>query len=169
MTTAPCKTTIRILLVLLPIQTACVSHQHQPDPATLTKSANCELVNGSYIVDSEEEGRVLAESLFDEDEVVSALAIEKTANEIAFHANTVSGQELPTAFFSRFSCNDSILKLILSDQYSGDGVFMNASDQVLELFVSDEGSLSLRFISTTLAFFFIIPYYGSSDQLITLQ
>lgn len=163
------KSNIRILLLLLPIQTACVSHQHQPDPATLTDSANCEIVDGSYIVFSVEDGRVLAESLFDEDDVVSAIAIEKTANQIAVRANTVNRQTPLTAFFNRFTCNDSVLKLILSDQYSADGVFMNASARVLELFVSYDSSLNLRFTNTTLAFFFIIPYYSSSDKLVTLQ
>ncbi|MDH3266741.1 MAG: hypothetical protein OEM25_07235 [Gammaproteobacteria bacterium] len=45
---------------------------------------------------------------------------------------------------------------------------MNASDRVLELFHSHDSSLNLRFINTTLAFFFIIPYYSSSDELVTL-
>ena len=158
-----------LLVVLLPMQAACVSHQHQPDPDTLTRSANCEVVSGSYIVDSEEDGRMLAESLFGEEEVVSTLTIEKTNNQLVVRASTENGQTLPTAFFNRLSCNDSVLKLVLSDQYSSDGVFMNASDQVLELFVSEEASLNLRFISTTLAFFFVIPYYSSSDELITLK
>ena len=120
-------------------------------------------------MDSEEDGRLLAESLFDEDAYVSTLAVEKTVHEVTVRAGTVGGQKLPTAFFGRFTCTDSVLKLILSDEYSADGVFMNASDNVLELFASDERSLNLRFINTTLAFFFIVPYYSSSDKLVTLR
>lgn len=157
------------MLALLPIQSACVSHQYQPDPTALTNSANCEIVEGSYIVDSSEDGRILAEYLFHEDEVVSVLAIKRTAKQISVSGKTVNGQALPRQFFSRLSCHNSVLKVILSDQYSANGVYMEASDRVLELFVSDESSLNLRFINTTLAFFFIIPYYSSGDQLVTLR
>ncbi len=169
MITGPDKTTILILLTLLPVQTACVSYQHRPDPATLVKSANCEAVYGSYVVDSTEDGRTLAQSLFDEEEPVSGLTVEKTANQIAVHANTVNGQLLSTKSLNRFSCTGSVLKLILRDQYSANGVYMEASDLVVELFVPDENSLNLRLVNTTLAFFFIIPYYSSSDALITLR
>lgn len=162
-------TNFRILLALLPILTACVTHQHKPDPAELVESADCTVVNGDYTVGSQDAGRALAESLFGEDEVVSALAIKKTAGNLTVDALTSNGRNLPTANFNRVSCTDSVLKVILRDAYSANGVLMNASDRALELFAPDEGSVNLRFIDSTLAFFFIVPYYSSSDDLITLQ
>lgn len=75
-------------------QAGCVSRQHKPDPATVADSANCDMVNGSYAVDSARAGRVLAACPFDDDEVVSTLAMDKTATRISVCAGTESGQTL---------------------------------------------------------------------------
>ena len=163
------KSVARILVFLVPMQTACVSHDHKPELAALTQSSNCEVVNGSYLLESEEDSRVLAESLFGDSDVLGALEIEKSATEVAFRASDITGQALPVVSLPRYSCTDSVLRVILNSEGSGNGLFMETTDNVLDLYSTDESTLELRFINTRMALMFLIPYYKSEDELVTLK
>jgi len=158
-----------LLAALTAVQTGCVSHQHQPDPASLVTSEDCEIINGSYRVGSVDDGRLLAKYLFDDDDIIVSLTIEKGDYELAFGGTANDGRELPKVFFVRTSCANSILRFVLNDGYSAGGMVMEASDRVADIFGTDESTIDIRFINTTMAFFFVIPYYGSSDQLVRLQ
>jgi hypothetical protein len=112
---------------------------------------------------------MLADSLFDIDEVVAALTIEKTPYQITLRASTTDGQTLPS-MSRRYTCIDSVLEMLVREEHSaGNGVVMTISSRVLEAFVSDERSLNLRFTDTNFAFFYLFPYYGSSNRLVMLQ
>ena len=158
-----------LLLSLAIVEAGCVSHRHRPDPAMVVDSPGCEIVNGAFVVRSAEDGKLLAESLFDADAVISSLRIEKNDSVVSFHGLSTDGPALPAVHFVRTACKDSILRVVLDDRQSADAIFMAATDRVADLFSTVDRTLSIRFASTTIAFFYIIPYYGSSDRLVTLE
>lgn len=158
-----------LFLLGLSTQFACSFNQHQPDPATVLASEHCDAINGRYRVASVADGEELAESLLKEEAALAALTVLKGDIEVTFQGAVDGESEPPAAHFVRFTCADSILRLVLDDSYSGNGLAMAASDRVAELFVTHDAALNVRLISTTLAFFFIIPYYGSNDRLIVLE
>ena len=148
---------------------ACVSHQHQPEPDQLISSENCEIVNGRYIVRSASDGDILASAVFDSEETISTLVIEKSDSGVVFHGGLDSEQELAREIPERHSCRNSVLTVVLDDQAASGGLAMQASDKKLEMFATDENLLSLRFIDAALTFIFIIPAYQSEDYIVILE
>lgn len=155
--------------LLLATLSSCVSHQYRPDTTTLPDSPDCASVNGRFLAASDEDGRSIGKLLLDTDDTVSDIEVTKTEMSLTVHTSISTGRTPMTRTFNRITCADSVLRAILIDEHDSNGLILSASDRVLELFVSDDDTLNLRFIDTTLSFVFIVPYYRSRDALISLQ
>ena len=158
-----------ILFALLSVLGACVSHQHRPDSDLLIASENCELVNGQYVVDAGSDSEILASAIFDSEEIVEILEISKSDNGVVFLGGLATGQTLKREIPQRYSCRKSVLTVVLDDQASGDALVLSASDTKVELYSTDEISLTLRFIDSALTFVFIVPSYQSDDYEMILK
>lgn len=156
---------------LLPMAmlSACTSYQYQPDADSLLISEDCQIVNGQYIVESDSDGELLAGAIFETDEPVSTMEIERSATQVSIRGKTRAGQTLTRNIPERFSCRNSVLTLVLQDEGSGGGMGVRASDTKLELFSENEGFLNFRFIDTAFTMLLIIPYYESDDEEIVLR
>ena len=158
-----------VFLVLLPMLSACVSHQHRPDPDRLIASDNCEIVNGRYVVGPESDGAMLASAVFGAEETIDNLEIKKSDQGVVFFGLLETGQTLKREIPERFSCRKSVLTVILDDQGSAGALVTSASDTRLELFSTNESLLTLRFIDSALTFAFIVPSYRSKDFEVILE
>jgi hypothetical protein len=158
-----------VLLVLLPVLGACVTHQHEPDPDLLIPSDNCEIVNGKYVVGSGSDSDILAGAVFGSEEIVDNLEITKSDQGVVFLGFLETGRTLKREIPQRFSCRRSVLTVVLDDQGSGGGSVSSASDTKLELYATDESSLTLRFIDSALTFVLFVPSYQSEDFEVTLE
>lgn len=148
---------------------ACASYQHQPDADSLQISEDCQIVNGQYVVESDSDGALLADAIFETDEPVSVIEIEKTAAQVSIRGNSATGQVFTRDIPERFSCRNSVLTLVLKDEGGGGGMGVRASDKKLELFSEDADSLNFRFIDTAFTMLLIVPYYQSDDEQIVLR
>ena len=158
----------KLFLLSILLIAGCISSKHRPDKDALIDTPDCEIVVGNYAVESAGDGDVLARLLFSIDEAIANIEIQRAGSGVSFRGETAAGQEVE-AFGSRSSCADSILRAVLVDEMSGSGIGMSASDRILEMYSSEEGSLNLRFIDTTIAFLLVIPYYSSGDELVVLR
>ena len=158
-----------VLVVLLPTLGACGSHEYRPDPDLLVSSDNCEIVNGRYIVGQESDSTILASAIFGSEGTIDNLKIEKSDHGVVFLGFLEGDHVLEREIPRRFSCRKSILTVVLDDQGSGGALVTSASDTKLELFSTNESSLTLRFVDSALTFVFIIPAYQSEDYEVILE
>lgn len=157
------------LLVSLFMLGACASHQHRPVSDLLIPSDNCEIVNGRYIVEPESDSDILASVVFDSDQSIDNLEIKKSDDGMVFLGFLETVQALKREIPQRFSCRKSVFTVVLDDQGSGGALISSASDTKLEMFSTDESSLTLRFIDSALTFVFIVPTYQSEDYVVILE
>ena len=157
------------LVVLLTMLSACTSNELAPDPDQLIRSDDCAIANGKYRTDLETDQNILAGSIFGTVDSVGTLEVEKTESGVFFIGETDDGQLLKRDIPERFSCNSSVLTVVLDDQGVSGAMVSSASDTKLELYARDETSITLRFIESELTFIIFIPVYQSQDHEVVLQ
>jgi hypothetical protein len=157
-----------LVAVLLGVY-ACSSFDHKPDPAEVVQSTDCEIVNGRFRVRSVDDGRKLAGRVFVDDHALVTLELEKGGEHVILRGTTASGKGLEKDIAGRFSCNKSVLTLLLVDDASPGSLGMHTESMQLELFALDAGTLTLRFVDTELTFVFLLPVYSESDEAFVLE
>lgn len=158
-----------LLLPVLLGSYACSSLDHRPDPAALVQSTDCGIVNGEFRIRSEDDGRKLANRVFEQDQPLVTLEVDKGSSQVVLRGTTASEAVLEKDVSGRFSCGKSVLTLILVDEVSGDSVVLQTESMKLELFALDADELTLRFIDTQLTFLFLLPVYDESDEAFVLD
>ena len=157
------------LAILCAVLSGCVSNSHRPDPAAVMSSPDCDIVSGDYAVQSIPDGERLASLFYGEETAIGAISILKDESKIEVNATSADGAAMPTLFFSRYTCTDSVVRIVVNDDASsGSGAFMSTSSDAVELFALDESTLNLRIVSTVFAFLYIVPYFNSHDASVTV-
>lgn len=146
-----------------------MTHQHKPESDLLISSADCEIVNGAYTFASAADGDFVASNIFRTEAAIRTFEVEKNETQVSFRGVSDAGHTLTREIPERFSCNGTVLTVLLEDQAAGGGVVMSATDKKLEMFSIDEKYLTLRFIDSNLTFVFILPTYQSEDKEIVVE
>lgn len=158
------------IFLLITYLCACVSIEHSPKLNQLVSVSNCTEFSGKYVIqNAKEESHVLV-SLFGIKNNFEKITIDVKESEVEISGFTTNQESYNRVINrSRSTCSNSILTLITKDEYSGNGLFLAAEDQKLQLFSPSEGLLNIRLVSSGIYAFFIIPFYLSSDKVLNLK
>jgi hypothetical protein len=158
------------ILCFLVNLSACISHQYKPEKDQLITTADCSNFSGQYVFADSRIGERIYKHLFEDESEIEVVLFEVTDSSVEI-SGIRNQQVVYQKTLSRFrsSCSGSVLTLITKDEYSSDGLVMTASDQKIEFFFPGKDILRIRLIDTGLAFFFIIPFYSSTDDVLDLK
>jgi hypothetical protein len=161
---------VKVPIVFLALMlSSCVSHRHEPELENLIQLDSCESFSGTYKQESSSPGNDVRKYIFDTDQEISLIEIEIKDLSVSISGRIDSQKIVKRNFSTRGStCTDSVLKLVVEDDYTANGVAANYTGRKLQLFSVSDQTVSLRLVSSNFMLFYIVPFYYSADSILTL-